>query len=170
MGGWTIGLEFTLRGKRRFAEEGAAVREIEGKKEREDSRRRAWSYPLYCAHFCRLPDRLKGLGCTIPFIHCSPGLLLSDTATPPCVVTSHFPFARLLRRFSSAASGYSRPSSSSSPSLFESTLSSSLLFRFFFFFVSHGQSPFWNHAENMSVPYRRVVQSVLFSCLHCEIR
>lgn len=48
---------------------------------------------MCCAHFCRLPDRLKGLGCTIPFIHCSPGLLLSDTATPPYVVASHFPFA-----------------------------------------------------------------------------
>lgn len=26
---------------------------------------------LCCAHFCQLSDRLKGLGCTIPFTHCS---------------------------------------------------------------------------------------------------
>lgn len=90
MGGWTIGLGFTLHGKRTFVKKESR---LEREREGEVSHRRAWSYPLCCAHFCRLPDRLKGLGSTIPFIHCSLGLLLSDTATPPCVVASHFPFA-----------------------------------------------------------------------------
>jgi len=36
-------------------------------------------------------SRLKGLGCTIPFIHCSPGLLLFDTATPAVRRCQSFP-------------------------------------------------------------------------------
>ena len=95
MGGWVGGLSLSLRSM-----ENECEKESQLEREKEETRRRAWSYPLCCAHFCRLPDRLKGLGCTIPFIHCSLRLLPSDTAIPPYIVASHFPFAapsRLLR-------------------------------------------------------------------------
>jgi len=88
MGGWVGGLSLSLRSM-----ENECEKESQLEREKEETRRRAWSYPLCCAHFCRLPDRLKGLGCTIPFIHCSLRLLLSDTAIPPYIVASHFPFA-----------------------------------------------------------------------------
>lgn len=85
VGGWLIGLGFTLRGKRTLMKTESQLWR------RDPASEKACSYPLYCAHFCRLSrNRLKGLGCTIPLIHCSPGLLLFDTATlPPRIVASH---------------------------------------------------------------------------------
>lgn len=44
--------------------------------------------------FCQLPDCLKGLGCTIPFIHCSPTFTIRHHSTYAC----HFLFQRILPR------------------------------------------------------------------------
>lgn len=38
--------------------------------------------------FCQLPDCLKGLGCTIPFIHCSPTFTIRHRRSMPVISSS----------------------------------------------------------------------------------
>lgn len=58
-------------------------------------------------NFCQLPDCLKGLGCTIPFIHCSPTFTIRRHGAIAC----HFLFQRILPR-------HHRPPLSSLPLVF----------------------------------------------------
>lgn len=131
-------------------------RERKEEGERGDPRRRACFYLLCCAYFYPLSDRLKGLGCTIPFYPLfSTELLLFDIPQRNTACSArHFPF-RGFSLFVAASAGCFRSSSFPRllpplPLIFSSA--SSLPFRSYPLIS--------NHPESMSVFYRKVTSNV----------